>query len=399
MRALTKRYSRLGTETAFAVGADAAGWASKGNTVYPFHLGDINIITPEYILEAAIKAVREGKTGYTPGPGILPLREALAEDLGQSRGLNFTAENISVQPGGKPVIGKFLAVTLEEGAEALYPNPGYPIYESQIEYLGGKALPYGYKATEKGFEINRKEIEDQITDRTSVIIYNNYQNPIGAESSPEEMEWVADLARKYNLWVLADEAYYEVRYSGTSRSIASMPGMAERTVILYTFSKKFAMTGWRLGCAAGPSELMEAISKFNTNQESCSNHFVQAAGIACLKGPDGPQDEIIKTLRVRRDALVDALQSIDGVKVPRPETTFYLFPDVTEVYKRKGYTDPAKFRLDALHETGVSFCSREHFGRPLPREDRVFIRFAYSGIDVDRIQEGLAKLKSFWEQV
>ena len=397
MRELAKRYGRLGTETAFAVGADAAAWAAKGNTVYPFHLGDMNIITPEYILEAANKAARDGKTGYTPGPGILPLREALAEDLGRARGLNLTAENISVQPGGKPVIGKFLAITLEEGAEALYPNPGYPIYESQIEYLGGKALPYGYTATKDGFKINRQEIEDQITDKTSVLIYNNYQNPIGAESTPEEMQWVADLAQKHNLWVLSDEAYYEVRYSGTSKSIASLPGMAERTVILYTFSKKFAMTGWRLGCAAGPREMMEAISKFNTNQESCSNHFVQAAGVTCLKGPSGPQDEIIQTLKTRRDALVDALQAIDGVQVSKPETTFYLFPDVTEIYKRKGCTDPAKFRLDALRKTGVSFCSREHFGRPLPGEERVFIRFAYSGIDVDRIQEGLAGLKAFWE--
>ncbi len=397
MKTLSKRYSRLGTETAFAVGADAAAWAAKGNTVYSFHLGDMNIATPQYIIESALKAAGEGKTGYTPGPGIAPLREALAEDIGKARNLRLSAENISVQPGGKPVIGKFLAVVLEEGAEALYPNPGYPIYESQIEYLGAKALPYGYTAAAAGFNINRGEIEAQITDKTAVLLYNNYQNPIGAESSQEEMQWIANLAQKHDLWVLSDEAYYDVRYSGKSRSIASLPGMAERTVILYTFSKKFAMTGWRLGCAAGPQEIMNAISKFNTNVESCTNHFVQAAGIACLNGPGEPQDAILRTLKSRRDALVEALQAIDGVQVSRPETTFYLFPDVTEVFKRKGYTDSTKFRMDALHETGVSFCSREHFGRPLPGEDRVFIRFAYSGIDVDRIQEGLAKLKRYWE--
>ncbi len=397
MRKFASRYDRLGTETAFAVGADAAAWAAKGNKVYPFHLGDMNIITPEYILDAAMKAARDGKTGYAPGPGILPLREALAEDIGKSRGLNYTAENISVQPGGKPVIGKFLAALLEEGAEALYPNPGYPIYESQIEYLGGKALPYGYVTTEAGFAINREEVERQITDKTTVLIYNNYQNPIGAESTTEEMQWMADLAIKHDLWVLADEAYFEVRYSGQSRSIAALPGMAERTVILYTFSKKFAMTGWRLGCAAGPQAVIEAISKFNTNQESCSNHFVQAAGVACLNGPAEPQDAILSELELRRDALIDALLNIEGVKVSRPETTFYLFPDVTEIYQRKAYSDAAKFRLDALYKTGVSFCSREHFGRPLPGEDKVFIRFAYSGINVDQIQEGLAALKSFWE--
>lgn len=397
MKSFSKRYSRLGTETAFAVGADAAAWAAKGNPVFPFHLGDMNIPTPEHILEAAFKAARDGKTGYAPGPGILPLREALAENIGADRNLALTAENISVQPGGKPTIGKFLAVLMEEGAEALYPNPGYPIYESQIEYLGGKALPYGYVPTETGFAINKEEILEQISDKTTILIYNNYQNPIGAESTDEEMQWLADLAIKHDLWVLSDEAYFEVRYSGKSKSIASLPGMAERTVILYTFSKKFAMTGWRLGCSAGPADVMEAISKFNTNQESCSNHFVQAAGIACLTGPQEPQAQIIEALKGRRDVLVEALQGIDGVEVSRPETTFYLFPDVTEVFKRKGYTDPAKFRLDALYETGVSFCSREHFGRPLPGEDRVFIRFAYSGIDVDRIQVGIAALKNYWE--
>jgi len=397
MRKFSTRYGRLGTETAFAVGADAASWEAKGHQVYPFHLGDMNIPTPEYVLEAAFKAARDGKTGYAPGPGILPLREALAENIGHDRGLNLTAENISVQPGGKPVIGKFLGVLLEEEAEALYPNPGYPIYESQIEYLGGKALPYGYVPSENGFTINREEIENQITDKTSILIYNNYQNPIGAESTAEEMQWLADLALKHDLWVLSDEAYFEVRYSGTSRSIASLPGMAERTVILYTFSKKFAMTGWRLGCAAGPKEVIEAISKFNTNQESCSNHFVQAAGVACLQGPPEPQDAILQELELRRDALVEALLNIDGVKVSKPETTFYLFPDVTEIYQRMGYRDAAKFRLDALYETGVSFCSREHFGRPLPGEDKIFIRFAYSGINVDKIQEGLLALKKFWE--
>ncbi len=397
MKNFSTRYGRLGTETAFAVGADAAAWAAQGNKVYPLHQGDMNIITPEHIIEAALKAARDGKTGYAPGPGILPLREALANDIGMSRGLNYTAENISVQPGGKPVIGKFLGALLEEGAEALYPNPGYPIYESQIEYLGGKALPYGYVTTATGFAINKEEIERQITDKTSILIYNNYQNPIGAESSAEEMQWLADLAIKHDLWVLSDEAYFEVRYSGLSKSIASLPGMAERTVILYTFSKKFAMTGWRLGCAAGPKAVIEAISKFNTNQESCSNHFVQAAGIACLTGPSEPQREILNQLQKRRDVLVDALMNIDGVQVSKPETTFYLFPDVTAIYKRKGYSSSSKFRLDALHETGVSFCSREHFGRPLPGEDKVFIRFAYSGINPDQIEEGLAELKAFWE--
>lgn len=398
MRTFTKRYSRLGSETAFKVGADAAAWAASGHKVYPFHLGDMNIPTPPHIVEAAMAAIRDGKTGYAPGCGILPLREALAQDIGAARGLSLTAENISIQPGGKPVIGKFLGSILEEGKGALYPNPGYPIYESQIEYLGGRALPYGFTRTADGFAINRDDIERQIDENTSVLIYNDYQNPIGAESTQEERKWIADLALKHNLWVLSDEAYFDIRYSGKSSSIASMPGMAERTVILYTFSKKYAMTGWRLGAAAGPVDVIEAISKFNTNQESCSTHFIQAAGVAALNGPQEPQMDILEELKRRRDALVNGLHTINGVEVACPQTTFYLFPDVTAIYKRSGAKSTTEFRMNAMHETGVSFCSREHFGRPLPGEDRVFVRFAYSGISVPRITEAIEKLKAYWQE-
>jgi aspartate aminotransferase len=397
MRPLSKKLTRLGTETAFQVGADAAAWQNKGHKVYPFHLGDMNIPSPGHIVEAMNKAIRDGYTGYAPGAGISPLREAMAENVGKDRGLEYGPENVSIQPGGKPVIGKFLSTVMNEGDEVLYPNPGYPIYESQIEYQGGKALPYGYIATDSGFEINRDEIESQITPKTSILIYNNFQNPIGAESSTEEMQWLADLALKHDLWVLSDEAYFEIRYAGKSTSIASLPGMKERTVILYTFSKKFAMTGWRLGAAIGPENVISSISKFNTNHESCSNHFVQYAGVAAVSGPQEQQKVILNQLKERRDALMTSLLAIDGVKVSKPETTFYLFPDVTEIYNRKDYKSSADFRLDALHETGVSFCSREHFGRRLSHEKDVFIRFAYSGINIDLIQEGLERLKHFWE--
>ena len=397
MRKLANRFSRLGTETAFIVGADAAAWAVEGHKVYPFHLGDINIPTPQHIVAAAMAGIQAGKTGYAPGSGIEPLREALAEDISADRGMQLGPENISVQPGGKPTIGKFLNMVLDQGMGALYPNPGYPIYESQIDYLGGKALPYGYTPTADGFEINRDEVEAQIDGNTAALFYNNYQNPIGAESSEEEMQWLANLAIKHDLWVLSDEAYFDIRYGGKSTSIASLPGMAERTVILYTFSKKFAMTGWRLGCAAGPAEVIDGISKHNANIESCSNHFVQMAGIAALQGPDEPQQAIVAELRKRRDTLVDRLLEIDGVKVTRPETTFYLFPDITEVYRRKGYQNSTEIRREALEKTGVSFCSREHFGRPLPGEDKVFVRFAYSGIPVDQIEEGIERLAAFWE--
>lgn len=395
---LAKRIANLGTETAFAVSADARAWADKGNDVFPFHLGDMNIRTPLNIIEAAHKAMLDGKTGYCPAAGIPELREAIAADLGKNRGVEYKAENVSVQPGGKPVIGKFLQALMNEGDEVLYPNPGYPIYESQIQFLGGVAVPYGYDMTDQGFQMQRDKIESSITKKTTCFIYNNGQNPIGAESSDDEMQWLADLCQRHNLWVLSDEPYFHTRYSGKSKSIVSLPGMLERTVILMSFSKRYAMTGWRLGGALGPKEVIEMINKLNVNQESCSTHFIQYAGIEALRGDQSGALEINKVLKERRDVLVKALRDIKGVSVYSPEVTFYLFPDVTEAYRRLGYTDPQKFRIDTLQETGVSFCSRSHFGKPLPDEERLYVRFAYSGINADRIVEGLGKLKAYWER-
>ena len=394
---LAKRITRLGTETAFAVSEDARAWASKGNAVYAFHLGDMNIHTPANIIQAAHKAMLDGKTGYAPAAGIPELRTALAEDVSKARGVKYGMENVSIQPGGKPVIGKFMMALMDAGDEVLYPNPGYPIYESQIEFLGGIAVPYGYVSTPAGFRLDRDRIERAVGPRTRLFVYNNGQNPLGAESDDEEMQWVADFCLKHNLWVLADEAYFDIRYSGTSKSIVSLPGMQERSVILYTFSKKYALAGWRLGAAIAPKEIADVISKLNVNQESCSNHFVQIAAVEALTGNQAGHHEIIKTLKERRDSLVECLRAIRGVSVFVADVTFYLFPEVTEVYKRRGYTDQQQFRLDALHQTGVSFCSRSHFGKPAPGESRVFVRFAYSGIDTPRICEGLQKLKAYWE--
>jgi len=389
--------SRLGTETAFAVSADARAWADQGHTVYPFHLGDMNIRTPLNIIEAAHKAMLDGKTGYCPAAGIPELRATIAEDLGRNRGVKYALENVSVQPGGKPVIGKFFQALMNPGDEVLYPNPGYPIYESQIEFQGGVAVPYGYIPTKTNFRIDREHIEKSITPRTRLFVYNNGQNPLGAESDDEEMQWVADLCLKHDLRVLSDEPYFHTRYAGKSKSIVSLPGMQERTVILMSFSKRYAMTGWRLGGALGPKDVIDVINKLNVNQESCSNHFIQWAGIEALRGDQSAALDINRVLKERRDALVDCLRAIRGVSVYKADVTFYLFPDVTEVYQRKGYTDLQQFRLDALRQTGVSFCSRSHFGKPLPGEDRVFIRFAYSGINVDKIREAMGKLKAFWE--
>jgi len=394
---LARQLKKLGTETAFAVSAKARTWAAKGHKIYPFHLGDINIPTPASIIEGAHKAMLDGKTGYCPSEGILPLREALASDVGARRGVTYRAENVSIQPGGKPTIGKFLAAVMNPGDEVLYPNPGYPIYESQIEYQGGVAVPYRYTETDTGFDIDLDELKSKLSDRTRILIYNNYQNPISAESSQAEMEALAELALQYDLWVLSDDAYYEIRYSGEARSIVNLPDMQERTVILYTFSKKYAMTGWRLGAAVGPEKVIGIISKLNVNAESCSNHFIQWAMVEALGDEiEGPK-QILETLKQRRDAAVEGLNAIRGIQLAAPNSTFYLFPNVTAIMKRKGFTTLYQLQTSALENTGVSFCTRNHFGRPSPDETEFFIRLAYSGIDVPDIREGLARLKEYFE--
>jgi aspartate/methionine/tyrosine aminotransferase len=389
------RIARLGTETAFAVSAEAAAFAAQGNTVYPFHLGDMNIPTPANVMDAAAKAMREGKTGYCPNAGIPRLRDALAADVSASRGVRYAAENVAIQPGGKPTIGKFFLTLLNPGDEVLYPSPGYPIYESQIEFLGGVPKPYRYLEGERTFTIDLDHLKRQITPRTRFLVLNDLQNPTGAECSAAERAALAEIVLQHDLWVLCDEAYFDIRYEGRSVSFVSLPGMAERAVILYTFSKKFAMTGWRLGASIGPKPVIDVIAKLNVNDESCSNHFIQYGALEGLTGdPSGPR-HILQTLRERRDLAVDLLNRIPGVRCLRPNATFYLFPNVTGVMRRKGFEDYESFRRALLHQTGVSVCARLHFGRPLPGENEFYIRLAYSGIDLKDIREALKRFHRF----
>ena len=389
---LADRLERLGTETAFAVAATAADWLSKGNEVFPFHLGDLNLPTPANVSAAMHRAVAEGKTGYCPNAGIAPLRQALAESLGKQRKVNFMPENIAVQPGGKPVIGKFLRSVMNPGDEVLYPNPGFPIYESQIEFNDGVAVPYRYSDTPKGFQIDLDYLKSKISKKTRALVLNDQQNPLAAEMTDDERQALADLAIKHNLWVLADEAYYDIRYAGESKSVVSLPGMLERTVILYTFSKKFAMTGWRLGAAIGPKGIIDRISKLNTNEESCTAQFVQWAGVEAINGDQSGANELLRVLKTRRDATIAGLKKIPGVRVHTPDSAFYVFPEISETMARTGHADLADFALGALHNSGMSFCTRRHFGRPLPGEQGNYIRLAYSGVNNDEIERGLSRL-------
>lgn len=394
---IADRISHLGTETAFAVSSEAAAFAAEGHKVYPFHLGDMNILTPANVMQAAIAAMKNGKTGYCPNAGIPQLREILASDVGASHGVDYAMENVAIQPGGKPTISKFILALMNPGDEVLYPNPGYPIYESQIEFHGGIAVPYSYIEGNDKFDIDIDMIEKKVTPQTKLLILNDLQNPTGAECSAEEFEKLSEIVRKHNLFVLCDEAYFDIRYAGKSISFVALPDMAERCVILYTFSKKFAMTGWRLGAAIGPQEIIDVIAKLNVNDESCSNHFIQYGAIEGLTGDPTEANQILDTLKERRDCAVDILNSIEGIQCFRPNATFYLYPNVTAAMQNKGLTDYDQFRRQVLHETGVSFCTRLHFGRPLDGEDNFYIRLAYSGIDTAEIKEGLIKFKSFIE--
>ncbi len=398
MMTTSDRIQKLGTETAFKVSAEAAAFGAEGNTVFPFHLGDMNIPTPKNISEAIFKAINKGKTGYCPAAGVPQLREVLAADINASHGTSYGPENVAIQPGGKPVIGKFILALMNHGDEVLYPNPGYPIYESQIEFHGGVAVPYAFEEGQDNFELDIAAIEKQITPKTKILVFNNLQNPSGAESTDNELKKLAALAVKHDLYVLADEAYFDIRYSGKSKSIVSYPGMAERTVILYTFSKKYAMTGWRLGAAIGPADIIDVIAKINVNHESCTNHFIQYGGIEALTGDQSGSEMIMDTLKTRRDLAVTLLNEIEGVTCFKPNATFYLYPNVTEAMTNLGFDNYHDFRRGVLENTGVSFCTRMHFGRESADEADKYVRFAYSGIDTLDIEAGMERLKMYLEK-
>lgn len=403
------RMSKLGTETAFAVSLEAAKVAEEGKKVYPFHIGDLNFASPGFVVAEMNKAIKEKKTGYCAGAGILPLRQRLAEVMSAQRGVTYGPANISIQSGGKPVIAKFLASVMEEGDEVLYPTPGYPIYESQIQYLGGVLKPYTFIERDDGFGLDLDGLRKQITSRTKILIYNNYQNPMGKTSarsnlskkvlvlggscpsrscthllstgiasSDVEMAEIAKIAVEHDLLVLSDEAYFNIIYDNVKgKSIVSLPGMFERTVILYTYSKSWSMTGWRLGAAVGPQWIINLINKLNTNDESCTTHFIQWAGIACLsKEGEDYTAEIVRKLQERRDLLVEAISKVSWahiidespivqhesltsvrvvcVQVPgfhchSPPAAFYLFVNVTEAMNKLGLTNYEDFRRYVSH--------------------------------------------------
>ena len=390
-----RQLEKLGTETAFAVAAMAAEHRAQGGRVFPFHLGDINIPPPQMMREGVARAIADGKNGYCPGAGIPVFREALARAYSESRGVECGADNIAAQPGGKPVIAKFLNLTMNPGDEVLYPVPGFPIYESQIRYQGGVAVPYHYRPTgDGGFALDLEELRAAVSPRTRALIFNNHHNPTGASSSDAELDAVAELAVANNLWVLADEAYFTIRHDGDAgRTLLSRAGVRERAIVLYTCSKQFAMTGWRLGAAIGPADAIRVIANMNTNMESCTTHFIQqAVGEALQQGEDGA--EIMAELTRRRDALAAGLSAIEGLRILPPPSAFYIYCDAGDIARRKGMKNADELMRATLRETGVSFCTGEHFGET---RDTSHVRFAFSGISPADIAEGCELLKKYFE--
>ena len=395
---LAQQLNRLGTETAFAVSAMAAHWQAQGNRVFPFHLGDISVPPPPELLRATRAAVDGDYHRYCPGAGLPLLREQLARALGQERGVEFSPDNIAVQPGGKPVIGKFLGVCMNPGDEVLYPVPGFPIYRSQIDYQGGVAVPYFYRADASGFALDLDSLKRAITPKTRALIYNNHHNPTGATAESEEIAAVAELALGHDLWVLSDEAYANIRFDDSPlRSVATRDGMRERCVILFTCSKQFAMTGWRVGAAVAPAEIIAQIATFNTNLESCTTHFIQQALGEVLRDAEDWASlyaPIVAALGARRDALLRALAEIDGVKARPPRSGFYVYADIGEILARKRLPDAEALMRESLCHTGLSFCTGAHFGE---NSDTHHIRLAFSGIDTPDIQAGMANWKTWLE--
>ncbi len=377
--------ARLGTETAFEVLVRAKALEAKGKHVVHLEIGEPDFDTPKHIVEAAKKALDDGFTHYGPAAGLPDLRETIGEHYTKTRGVPVTAENVVVVPGAKPVLFYGMLATINPGDEVIYPNPGFPIYESVINYLGGKAVPLPLQES-KGFRFDLSDLRDRITDRTRMIIFNSPQNPTGGVLEKEDIKGIADLVRGKPIWVLADEIYSDLLYEGTHHSILREPGMPEQTIVLDGFSKTFAMTGWRLGYGVMPVELAKHVARLATNCNSCVAAFIQKAGIAALTGPRDEVDAMAREFRKRRDVIVAGLNDIPGVSCVMPKGAFYAFPNITALGVRS-----EELAAAALDEAGVAVLSGTAFGR----FGQGYLRLSYAN-SLENIEMALDRLKKLF---
>ena len=353
---LASRMGRLGTETAFEVLVRARALEAQGRDIVHLEVGEPDFDTPENIIQAGAEALQSGWTHYGPANGDPELREAITTYINGSRGTSFSPDQVVVTPGGKPIMFFLILALLEKGDEAIYPDPGFPIYESMINFSGAKAVPITLRE-ENQFRLDVEELASLVTDKTKLLIINSPANPTGGVLERADLEAIAKIAVEHDLIVLSDEIYSELLYEGEHVSIATLPGMAERTVILEGFSKTYAMTGWRLGYGLFPTELAPLIAKLAVNSVSCTSVAVQRAGIAALTGPQDKVVEFRDAFRARRDLVIDRLNAIPGISALKPKGAFYAFPNITQTGKSS-----KEFADSLLQDYGVAAIAGTSFG-------------------------------------
>jgi len=353
---LAERMSRLGTETAFEVLNRARALERQGKDIIHLEIGEPDFDTPQNIVNSGIDALRAGWTHYGPAAGLPDLREAIAEEVSRSRGVEVNPEEVVVVPGGKPIIFFSILALVGEGDEVIYPNPGFPIYESMIRYVGGRAVPIRLRE-EKDFSLEVDELAHLISDRTRLIILNSPHNPTGGVLDKRDLEQIAAAIGDRNVFVLSDEIYSRLIFEGKHHSIITEPGFKDRTILLDGFSKSYAMTGWRMGYGVMRTDLAVQIARLMTNSNSCTASFTQVAGVEALHGDQGSVDHMREEFQRRRDAFVAGLNQIKGFSCRMPKGAFYVFPNVT----RTGWK--SKVLADALlEEAGIACLSGTSFG-------------------------------------
>ncbi|MCA1666503.1 MAG: pyridoxal phosphate-dependent aminotransferase [Thermomicrobia bacterium] len=385
---LASAMGRLGTETAFEVLAKAKALEAQGRSVIHLEIGEPDFDTPAHIVEAAKRALDAGYTHYGPAAGLPELREAIAEEISTSRGISVQADQVVVTPGGKPVMFYAILALCEAGDEIIYQNPGFPIYESMINFVGATAVPLPL-LEEKGFAFSIDDLKARITPRTKMLVINSPANPTGGIIPKADLQAIAELALAHNFWVLSDEIYCRLQYEGTPASIAAEPGMADRTIILDGFSKTYAMTGWRMGYGVVPPNLAPSIVKLMVNSNSCTASFTQRAGVAAITGPQDAVDAMRAEFRRRRDAIVAALNAIPGVRCELPKGAFYAFPNISGTgLSEREMAD----RL--LQEAGVATLAGTAFGE----YGAGYLRLSYAN-SMENLMEATRRIGQFVESL
>lgn len=391
-----RRMSRLGTETAFDVLAEVNKLMAQGKDVISFSIGEPDFDTPEHIKQAGMRAIEENHTHYSPSAGIRPLQEAICRYISRTRGIEIEPDEVVVTPGAKPIMFFALLICVELGDEVLYPNPGFPIYESVINFVRAKPVPTPL-LEEKEFRFDVEDLKKKVTPNTRFIVLNSPQNPTGGVLTKADLEAVAEVAIERDLWVLSDEIYSRMQYEGEFLSIASLPGMKERTIIIDGHSKTYAMTGWRVGFGVMNKEMASWVARLMTNSNSCTATFTQYAAVEALDGPQEPSEIMVREFKERRDLIVKGLNDIEGVKCLIPKGAFYVFPNVTQACKNLELKNAEELQNYLLHDAGVAVLARSCFGIRNEGETEQYIRLSYAN-SKENIVEGLRRMKEAIEK-